>query len=248
MDVNRFDQMARQVSHGNRRTFGRTLGWLALFGGGSSAFPPFDGDAKRKGKGKGKKKTCKGGTKKCGKRCISADQCCTTDECAPTFGCINGVCQCDTSWRLCGDRCVHNGSCCTTADCSRMSLYCANDVCNCENDGCYCRGVSAEGTCCKMGEVFNVSTRTCQPGPCPSVSNCSNFYLCGTAALPGLCASSASGTAVCVDDADDSRICMSCSTDAACVATMGAGAVCVNPGGCRCGFSTTSYCARTIPQ
>lgn len=246
MDANHFDNVARTLATGSRRWFGRSLGGLAL-GGTVFLLPSLDIDARRKGK----KKKCKRGTKKCGKKCIPGAQCCTTNECAPTFACINRSCQCDTNWRLCGDQCVHNGSCCTTADCTRQaSPYCANDVCQCQNGGCQCQGVSAEGKCCKVGEVFNVSTRTCQPGPCPNVTNCSSeVYLCGTEELPGTCARSASGNTVCVDATNESRICMNCSSDSTCVTAMGPGAVCVNPGGCRCGgFGTDSYCARVIPQ
>jgi hypothetical protein len=57
-----------------------------LLGGAFAAlltFVPLRSAAKPKGGkgGKGKGKGCKGGTKKCGKKCIAASACCTADDC-----------------------------------------------------------------------------------------------------------------------------------------------------------------------
>lgn len=92
MDANQFDALARSLDLlAPRRVV------LGLLGGGMSALLTQAGaedvDAKKNGK-KRKKKKCKGATRKCGKKCIPAGNCCNAAECGSIYTCEAGACVC----------------------------------------------------------------------------------------------------------------------------------------------------------
>lgn len=243
MDANHFDNVARALASGSRRRFGQALGWLAL--GGSAAFllPGPEGEAKRK-----KKKKCKRGTKKCGKKCIPATQCCPPFGCGMGAECVNGACRCYPGWKQCGAICIQDHQCCTDADCVD-SLFGHT----CKEHTCTCSGVSSNLSCCKPGEIYNYPERRCEAGPCPNDPLCDNgltdTYLCGTPVGGfGVCARSASNRSVCINESDEARVCTNCQSDNDCVALKGSGYVCINPGWCRCGGAQTGFCAPVLPH
>ncbi len=120
MDADRFDRIARLLSDGaTRRGIARTLSALSLTGMVGSLLGLADAEAKKK-KRKKKKKKCKGGKKKCGKKCIAATGCCTATDCDAGDICVQN--QCVTG----------QGSCAAGADsCDSGHILCGGDTCAC---------------------------------------------------------------------------------------------------------------------
>jgi hypothetical protein len=140
MDAERFDAVARALtdSTSRRTALGLSLGGL-LGGVGLLGI-----EAKRKKRKK--KKKCKGGTKKCGKRCIAADGCCTDAECVGGATCQSNACVCPTE-------------CCVDADCPAAV------------NGTVCRAEACRGVC---GTAPHPNTCFEPPSICTSNEQCCN--------------------------------------------------------------------------
>jgi len=153
------------------------LGRRALLGGAFAALlalrvPLRDSAAKPKGGkgGKGKGKGCKGGTKKCGKRCISVSACCTADDCnlCQQERCLNDRCDCEPgafrdAYGYCGtppvcqvvdQLCERDDDCCSQqcnvpADDGSLRCNRGLDACITNLDclpGWFCRGFDCKAT------------------------------------------------------------------------------------------------------
>src|SRR5688572_6664799 len=113
MDGIRFDRFSRILSASpNRRGFGRALAGLAL---GGTLIPQFglaEVEARKK-----KPKKCKGGKKKCGKKCIPATSCCKAADCGTGGTCAGGACFCGEGFTTCQGRCIPVGACCFDDEC-----------------------------------------------------------------------------------------------------------------------------------
>jgi hypothetical protein len=163
MEESRFDTWTR-------RRFGLATGGaaVALMGlaGRNGAL------AKKK-----KKKKCKGGKKKCGKKCILKTQCCVDTDCPTGADCVSGTCVCPSGTTNCGDVCAdlttdgaNCGACGNVCD----TNGCVNGFCTCQVpqdcNGCVCalRLEDAETAC-----TGDITTQTCSvDADCPTRSFC----------------------------------------------------------------------------
>jgi hypothetical protein len=125
MDESRFDQALRNIAG----VSGRREAIRSLSLAGMSLLAAFDvpsgADAKKKGR---RKKKCKGGTKRCGKKCIPSANCCSSTDCGGG-ACVAGTCQCLIDSRSCGGKCVPKEQCCEAGDCDDGNP-CTTPVCN----------------------------------------------------------------------------------------------------------------------
>jgi hypothetical protein len=98
MDANRFNAFSRAVNLAatRRDNLGRLLG--AALAALLARFGATDVEAKKKKRKK--KKKCKGGKKKCGKKCVdlasNGAHCRACGNACATGGCVHGACTCDT--------------------------------------------------------------------------------------------------------------------------------------------------------
>jgi hypothetical protein len=144
LDANRFDALARSLEDGfpRRVALGGALG--AGFASLLSPFGAGEADAKKRKK---KKKKCKGGKKKCGKKCILKTECC--GGCGQDEECCDGTCfNVQTDAEHCGDCDIAcgTGEFCLDGEClvgigtcDVGDDFCTNvqDVCN-DNQTCQC--------------------------------------------------------------------------------------------------------------
>jgi hypothetical protein len=143
MDARHLDDLAREIgSQVPRRSVLGALGGLAAL----LAAPKLGADAKKK------KKKCKGGKKKCGKKCIAADQCCTSADCGARGNCVGGACVCPTGQKPCNGGCIPQASRCQNSECG-ASQTCTNGTCTCPGNQTKCGAACIEsGLCCPSGE------------------------------------------------------------------------------------------------
>jgi hypothetical protein len=176
-----FDQLSRLVGQGATR---RALLELAA----ALGLSPLLVDAKKRRK-KNKKK-CKGGTKKCGKRCIPSNQCCRHGDCpAAAPRCCQGACL--------------TVECCTSADC-RGGKTCPDGTCACPPERPLCPDVSTE-VCCAPTPGYEVSQIICgSAGPTPicgctypAVGNCAPGCTATDCSLRGDCSNPPSRETLC---------------------------------------------------
>jgi hypothetical protein len=148
MDADRFDAAIRRLGDPTRRT---------LLGGGIGAgLAGLLGLADTAAK-KGKKKKCKGGKKKCGKKCIPKANCCKNADCAPLFLCAQGTCV------------VGQGTCPTGLDGCQTS----SNVCGVVGEeACSCLQSTVGDTRCGAGQILPEST--C--GECINDPDCRQLY------------------------------------------------------------------------
>jgi hypothetical protein len=76
---------------------------------------------------KKKRKKCKGGKKKCGKKCIAKTACCVSADCPASANCVSGACVCPNGETNCGDVCVDLAT--DAANCGACDKVCETDVC-----------------------------------------------------------------------------------------------------------------------
>jgi hypothetical protein len=220
MDAERFDAILRTFSDTLSR---RAVSGFTLTGLLTALGSAIDADAKKKKKRKKKKKKCKSGTKKCGKKCISADDCCTSADCAIGGACAGGLCICPDGQHACSGECVDEERCC---------LQCGENV----ND------------CCQGGEVCNGSfgSEICQDGGCPETDYCNSdeIFYCATEPQDCVCATTVDdppANACVVLEALQPESCEPCSASSQC----GDNEVCV-PGDTTvsgfCADCTSSFC------
>jgi hypothetical protein len=102
MDDEQFDSWTR-------RAFGVAAGGLAanILGLTASA------------KKKKRKKKCKGGKRKCGKKCIPKANCCTDADCGGGATCQDGTCLCPNGERECEGTCIPDDICCPGEACGQ---------------------------------------------------------------------------------------------------------------------------------
>jgi hypothetical protein len=146
MDSTRFAFLPRALSAPSRRHVSRALAGLGIMGGLGSLLRPADSEA-RKRKGKKKRKKCKNGKKKCGKKCIPADGCCTAAECAAGQSCCAHECtapmSCGEDTCGCGEVCrwsPEGARSCQPGGCPEID-YCGNRtrfICDADDDTCFC--------------------------------------------------------------------------------------------------------------
>lgn len=143
MDARHLDDLAREIgSQVPRRSVLGALGGLAAL----LVAPKIETDAKKK------KKKCKGGKKKCGKKCILADQCCTSADCGSRGNCVNGTCVCPTGQKACNGGCIPQTSCCQNSECG-PNQTCSNGTCACPGNQTKCGDACIEsGLCCPNGD------------------------------------------------------------------------------------------------
>jgi hypothetical protein len=153
MDARHLDDLAREIgSQLPRRGVLGALGGLAAL----LAVPTLEAGAKKK------KKKCKGGKKKCGKKCIPADQCCTTADCGSKGQCVGGTCVCPAGQKACNGGCIPQALCCQNSECGAMQT-CTNGACTCPG------GLSKCGLDCIEDGLC------CQSADCPDGQHCDDF-------------------------------------------------------------------------
>jgi hypothetical protein len=145
MDDERFDAWTR-------RAFGVAAGGLAATILGLTATD--DVDAKKK---KRKKKKCKGGKKKCGKKCIPKSNCCTDADCGGGATCQDGTCLCLAGERECEGTCIPEDVCCPGEACG---------------ENCSCRR-TVEGTgFCVQGGILIACVQCNSSAECEAGDQC----------------------------------------------------------------------------
>ncbi len=176
MDANRFDVIARQIGKGvpRRAALGR------LFGAGFATFLTRLGadEIEARQKRKKKKKKCKGGKKKCGKKCILKTECC--GGCGLAEECCDGTCfnlqtdaehcgDCDTQCGA-GEFCLDGACLVGIGTCDVGDDFCPNqgtDLCN-DLETCRCHTTFAGETRCGQNPPGGIDC-----GECASDAECS---------------------------------------------------------------------------
>jgi hypothetical protein len=174
MDANRFDNLLRSlVDASSRRGIARAVTGMLLAGPFAVLLDATDAAAKKK---KRKKKKCKGGARKCGKKCIPATSCCTTADCGTGGACAGGACICAVKFRSCQGKCIPDGDCCSSSECG--------DCQTCQNGQC--------ADACDTGQECVTGQCQCTPGSCPG---CCDDNTCKPGNTSGNCGT---GGEVCV--------------------------------------------------
>ncbi len=173
MDGSAFDRWTAAHAPGGlgRRTllggaFAALLAWAFPW----SAAKPKGGKG---GKGKGKGKGCKGGTKKCGKRCISASACCTADDCnlCQQERCLSGRCDCDP-----GSFRGADGYCGVPPVCQVVEQLCERDDDCCSQQ---CNVMADDGSLrCNRGLEACITDLDCLPGWVCRGFDCKDPHIC----------------------------------------------------------------------
>jgi hypothetical protein len=251
MEAQRLDDLAREIgSQVPRRSVLGALGGLAAL----LVAPKIETDAKKK------KKKCKGGKKKCGKKCILADQCCTTADCGSKGQCVSGTCVCPTGQKACNGGCIPQASCCQNSECGAQQT-CVNGACSCGGGLTTCGQscISPDlccGTTCPGNQQCDGGFCVCPASdeyPCGDGSCVTGVECCVNANCPkeqhcddGTCWCDATGGIWCGDaccDAGSDEVCDSVGDDQSCAS-----------GGCQlfdwcnvdensvCRSSETEYC------
>lgn len=176
MDEMRFDTLARSIGVGSRRIGLQLLAGSVVGGLVDQIWVNESVARKRK-----KKKKCKGGTRKCGKKCIAPGSCCSADECGAGGACVGGICFCSAGLQLCQRRCIPDDACCDVNDCELGKACLSNGSCatpctfptgtECNMDCGGCSFPSAEGSPHCIGIA--------QPGgSCASTAECPRGQHC----------------------------------------------------------------------
>jgi hypothetical protein len=169
MDAERFDTLARTLTHGHsRRSLTRLLGGLSL-GGPLALLGLAEVEAKRKKKKRKKKKpvaisppplsaTCVEGQRPCNGACIPSNQCCIDSECG------------EIAPRCCRGTCLRPGECCLDNECSPDKV--------CRTGECVCPSGQEEigGVCGTRPECEGPFGSCTCPDP---LDRCTNTVCCG---------------------------------------------------------------------
>jgi hypothetical protein len=222
VDALQFDRLIRTMGTPSRRGLSRSLGGLFLAGplGLISGF--FDAEAKKKKR----KKKCKGGKKRCGKKCLDLQ----TDPlncgscgngCDVGKDCADGKCSCPEGEQACGASCITQVECCTDADCGDGGT-CVDGTCLCPVEKASCGGtcvdLAADGANC--GSCNNVCvTGGCVNGACvcQGEAQCPEACTCRARLEGGAACRGPVVSAQACDDDDDCPLGTFCRTsDAKC--------------------------------
>jgi hypothetical protein len=202
MDAGRFDDLLRSLFESpTRRGIGRTLAGLTLGGTlGRSALVEVEARKKKR------KKKCKGGKKKCGKKCFDLQtdplQCGSCEiRCDDDMVCRDGECVCPEGETECGDTCCPSGQICVDGQCDDdpcppeficpPAQACVNGACVCPAGETIC-----EEACCEAG-------LTCVNGACEDL--CPPQLVCplGQACVDGDCTCPAAACLAATDPTND---------------------------------------------
>jgi hypothetical protein len=202
MDSAHFDRLTRIVSIAlSRRT---TLAALASGVFGASCLARLNGvEARKKRK---KKRKCKGGTKKCGKKCIPASGCCSSADCGANGTCVGNTCNCNSGSKNCNGACIPEGDCCGACP---GETICVDGECVCPETA----PVACPGDVCVLG------------GQCCDTSECPNPQEC----LDGVCTCLEEDAINCVDRCCDGAADEVCQVDHG---NLGESQYQCRPGGC----------------
>jgi hypothetical protein len=143
---------SRPVSHDGPRSHPLASNF---FGVGSLAL--LDDDAAAEKKHKHKKKTCKSGTKQCGKTCIVATDCCSSSKGGEGGACVSGKCNCMSGLKDCDGACIPADQCCGAGPDGKI----------CNSGSCICDFTTFE---CPNGSC---ASRRCDASECPPAQECS---------------------------------------------------------------------------
>jgi hypothetical protein len=194
VESHHFDALVR--AFGTRSTRRAVLGIISALGLADALGWVDDAEAKQRKRKK--KKTCKSGTKKCGKTCIPESHCCSADDCGACESCLNGTCGagCEAGQECQGGQCR-----CTTTSCVGC---CDGDVCQgatedhcgifgepciacvfahvCENGSCVCPGgwFETHGVCGPVPNCARDGNACTAHGQC-----CSGFCVGGSCTCSG---------------------------------------------------------------
>lgn len=257
VDGSRFDALARQLGRGASRRPLLGAGLAALTAAGLNIAQTIDSEGKGKGKKK-KKKKCKGNTKKCGQKCIPADQCCTSADCGNGGQCASGTCSCPAGQKSCNGGCIPQAACCTTSDCGSIQT-CVNGTCACppETKACgpeclpptVCCSQACPGSqTCDNGTCVcdTINENPCPDGSCVSGDECCVDSQCpsGQECLNGTCLCKGDGI-TCDDQCCNgaNAVCVFDSPTFTCESGgCGAANWCVDPGISYCSTSPDGNC------
>lgn len=169
MERDHFDQLTRLIA--------TTASRRAIFGLASAlGLSPLFAEAKKRRKKKRKK--CKGGTRKCGKRCIPATGCCRDSECGADERCEGDACVC--ALECCNDAACGTGNLCLAGACVTGQGTCPTgaDICQGLSSDCGATGLGCTCVTKATGETrcasTTVSGSTC--GDCAEDFACTNAY------------------------------------------------------------------------
>jgi hypothetical protein len=176
MDGTRFDSITRTLrAVADRRTTVRALPGVAIAALAPGTVPA--GAKKRR-------KKCKGGKKKCGKKCCPVGQFCRNGKCSicapPLFECPIGGCAAT----LCGGQCCAVAETCVDnqcAPCPDLTNSCGVDVPRCNNGSGFC-ATSVEGGNFCVGASSECSS-------CTDNDDCADidpFAICGVCTTCGV--------------------------------------------------------------
>jgi hypothetical protein len=217
MDATRFDLIAKRLgARATRRTLFAVLAGLGLSG--------MAGSIQETEAGK-KRKKCKGGKKKCGRKCIPKGNCCKHPDCGDHGICTLGACGCETGYKECQGSCIPLGNCCAHTECP-SGQQCCKGACTVVT-GC-CNDVD-----CQLGQLCDQGQCVTGQGNCPAGANSclSGDIPCGNGCY---CFQSMSGETR--FRPAGATTCNECSADAHC-AHLGPGSFCAKdagPPGCLC--------------
>jgi hypothetical protein len=182
VDALQFDRLIRTLGTPSRRGLSRSLGGLFLAG----PLGLISGFVNAEAKKKKRKKKCKGGKKKCGKRCIPKTDCCVDADCPAGSGqiCQDGNCACPSGEETCDGLCVDletDGANCGSCGFACETGECVHGVCTClvQNDcpgGCPCADRLQGGRICFLGG--NNGQSCDNDDDCPDRSACFSINLC----------------------------------------------------------------------
>jgi hypothetical protein len=181
MDGSRFDSLLRSwTASSSRRGVTRSLTGLGLAGLLGVTIGLDETEARKRKKKHKNKKTCRGGTRKCGKRCIPSASCCSAADCDDGNACASSVCNSDGA---CGQVNTPDltgcggGKQCSGGECA------APPTCRSTGDPCI-----LPSECC--GEcVIGQGMGTCIPGeepnqPCLVPEDCASGTCIGFVCTP----------------------------------------------------------------
>jgi hypothetical protein len=141
-----------------------------------------DADARKRKR----KKKCKGGNKKCGKKCILKMLCCVDFDCPPGTGqiCQDGSCACPAGEATCDGTCVDletDGANCGACDNACDTGECTHGACTCGGNfdcpaGCACADRLQGGRICFLGG--NNGESCDNDDDCPARSACFSINFC----------------------------------------------------------------------
>lgn len=139
LDVDRFDALVHAIGNmaSRRAALGGALGAIFVV---LAARLGIDNAAARK---KRKKRKCKGGRKRCGRKCILKTECCR--GCSGGLQCCNGACKDLLSD---GVNCGGCGIVCETGECVHGACTCASSD-DCPGSGCTCSSRLEGGAACR---------------------------------------------------------------------------------------------------